>query len=371
MVTFEAKKINISNFRLLLWFVIYFMALYVIVYGERAVFLWLLSTAITSFIIFCLLRLGFFVMRRNAGGFSFNDEEQKIITKRKHVIPYNKIKTIEFFKNDYLRLLKIDVYLPGFIRRKIPLFFTDTQDEESIITEIKKRFNEEKIKIRKLSKKQMLIINTATIVLGILIPAFCLYQEYYPQLKIFPKQYVQKREVGDLKEASVHSFNGFNFTLPKGFLQKKEKCHQDEMLFYFEDQKISIVVYNQKVVDKFKKEKKFIELLFAVGGIRDDYDLFRSIYYNRLGIFKIILLTVNGEITEIYEVNKNSFKGFLTFKESNIKQINQIATLLLVDKNTHNTISFNIYSQDKIDFRLPGLLINGISIRGKQENINM
>lgn len=280
MVTFEAKKINISNFRLLLWFVIYFMAFFVIVYGERAIFLCLLSTAIMSFIIFCFIRLGFFTMRRNGREFSFNDEEQKIITRRKHVIPYNKIKTIEIFKNDYLRLLRIDVYLPGFIRRKIPLFFTDIQDEESIITEIKKRFNDDKIKVRKLSKKQAHII-TAISVLLLLMPVFYLLQKYYPQLKIFPRQYVQKCEVDDLKEASVHSFNGFNFILPKGFLQKKGKCAQDEMLFYFEDQKISIAVYNQKVVDKLKKEKRFVELLFAVGGIRDDYDLLRSIYYSR------------------------------------------------------------------------------------------
>lgn len=146
IVTFEAKKINVNHFRLLLWLeATYSMVFSIVSYGERWIFLCLLFTAILLLIAFCFFRLTISIMKRRAGEFSLNDEEQKIITKRKYVIPYNKVKTIKIFT--FGSILRIDAFLSGFIGRKIPLLFTDIQDEKRIIPEIKNRFKDEKNKI--------------------------------------------------------------------------------------------------------------------------------------------------------------------------------------------------------------------------------
>lgn len=362
LVTIEAKKIKINNIRLLLWPATYFMVCFLACYGEREIFLCLCSMSIMLFIVFCSIRLNFFVMKRIAGEFYFNDEEQKIITKRKDAIPYNKVKIIKILKTSYI--LRIDAILPGFIGRKIPLLFTDTQDEERIIPEIKKRFKNGKIKIRRFSVKKQTPIIMAIIILLVLLPIVHLYQKY-PQLNIYPKQYVQEREVNDLKEINTYILNGFNFNLPKGFLQKEGENFKYE--FSSEDQETAILVSNRAVVDEVKKEKRFSKFFFALAGIKDDYDLFRSIYHNRIGylalVAKAIILAAGGEAVEIYEINKNIFRGLLVFKKQNKEQGKIVADLFLVDKKAHNRISFVIISQNKIDYKLLDIIINGISVR--------
>jgi len=360
MVTFEAKKINVNNFRLSTMVAAYSMVLNVLAYGERPI---LLSLAIALFIGFGFLCLSFFVIKRRAGGrFSFNDEEQKIITKRKYVIPYNKVKTINIFKT--IHFLRVDAFLSDFIGRRIPLLFTDIQDEERVTLEIKKRFKDEKIKIKRFSAKQIFIILTIPVLLQLLI-TLDLYQKF-PQLKIFPKQYVQKNEANELRETNAHISNGFNFILSKDFLQKKEKCTGGKMIFSSENPKTFIVVRSAIGVNEPKKEKKFILALF---GAKDDYDVFRNIYYNRLGIRMLInkaaLLAQEEEkgIVERYEINKNSLKGFLVLKKQNKEQGKSMAAFFLVDKKTHNGIYFTVISQDKIDAKLFDMLINGVSIR--------
>lgn len=351
---FQAKKINIDYF----WIAPYFFVLSVLYFGERLIPACLLVTAVSIVINFCCVRLVTFIAKRRAREFLLNDDEQKIITK-KYAIPYNKIKTINIFKTT--SSLSIYAVLSDFVAKKIWLLSTDIKDEENVVAEIKKRFNDEKIKICKITRKREHII-WLIIILSLLLQTLYLYQKL-PQLKIFPKQYLQKSEATDAKEINPYNYNGFNFNLPKTFSQKKVK---DKIIFYPEDHKTVVGVKKQSAIDKLIY--KYLSFPFV-----GEYGLYRILYNSRLGTHtlrkKALLLTIEGSTLEIYEINNTSVKGFLVVKEDKeyIKTGSKLCSMLklelfLMDKNTHSIIKFDIWGQDRTaDLKLSDMLINGIS----------
>ena len=289
-----------------------------------------------------------------------NDEEGKIVTDKKRCIPYQRVKSIIITRIN--NFVSIRVYIGVF--RPIS-FFASIEREGEIKSILEKRFLN--IKIKKISFKLL------NLVVSIIIPFLMMsqitfyYYKKYPFLKVFPTTLAQRSEV-DLKREpnlNLYTYDSINFFLPGNF--KLEKEDKEIMLFQSQNEQTVIVVEKRRDIDLLGKRIIFANFFLSLLRLNDDYDLYKVILNSRLGILPLTLkmfylnkfYSLNFRKINIYEIRKDSFRGFLEKyvkieRKGNKKEMRR---LLLVDKKEKRQIKFLISSQGKRDDLITRILI--------------
>lgn len=294
--------------------------------------------------------------------FFFDDVNQKIMMSWRHSIPYRKVKAIRITETP--TYLSVTVERGWFVGTNPLLQSLDLSGRPKLIEEFGKRFPEEMIRQQKGADwKRVLAGVLVPLILVVWVVGLTLWiRNTFPEVRRYPQEREWKLTEDFDHEQEWYGLGGFSFSLPQSFQLVKQEdgflCLTDST----RETRLRVVVTSSVL----KSSGRLSRSLFNYGfGIRDCYDLHKFAYYARFGVLPLFwkaMMLDEYSSEGIYEVEQNGLKGFLT---SGLKDEENVAQLMLVDKERKRKINFYFSSCQQIDEQIFAAIINSIKTAGE------
>jgi hypothetical protein len=256
-------------------------------------------------------------------GFSFDDEQQRIVRQSGSGLPYAGITQIDIRATS--RLLQVRIR-QGEQRSATLCHALRAGDRQRLLEELLKRFPRSMVQEKRLTDLRSLLMVMAMAMLMTAGLHGILYRDD-PQLGTVPETMVWDRAARPDQGAPQYTAGSFLFSLPVNFTLRGEG---DNALLFEENatRTVVTVMYGPPAETLAPRSA----LIRHMTGIRDYFDALSAAYHARFGVITLVLKkTALAGLREvrIIEVSQQSLKGFVTMGQ---KDGNWIARILLTDR---------------------------------------